>query len=852
MRRFINIAVLTLLAFMAPTALAVETLPAPEPPVVQETVAEQVETAQDSQKISQPEDEAPNVLSEPIQIAGFFGPGNYGGFTGTSAQGLIGSAGPASISGLKIWLTPESMANDGTNVTAWDNVGSPYDFTQVVDTAKRFRYAATGGPEGGPAARGNATNNSYMLMDSGGLGLLNAATGGTSFVVWKTTGTQSQDALYIDTSVGLSTNRFTHHHQNDGNGNGSVTFRTPGNASDSYGFENTFASNSGVFTDGVYGIETVRHDVPGNHVTFNYNGRLVGDNAVWYYGAGATYTAANSTRITIGAGGNAGQYDQMRADGYIAELLMYNRPLTYAEEQIVWSYLHAKYPSIAKAYGSEDTLVVYDGDSNMKSLTKPKDSIPVLVTYALTNPSKIYWRNDAQAGWSIQQTESDITAANGILNGVYPPQLSLKNAIYALSVGTNNVSSGSESAATAFGRLTTLLNTLGTNNIAVHPTSGLKQGRIVALQFPRTDNTTTANVFAYNTEMMNRYNELANKGVEGIVYTYSLAPLDGSPDGLTDVSDTTYFNADKIHLNATGTALLAPLYVAQIEQVRKKRQIEALYGQYIKAWYAAGEEITLNSSTISSWGDRNATSTNTDMVQATAAKQPTFSKNHRLGYPGVDFDGVASPNNDVLAVAAAGRDILRNNNNALLIGAIASDGAPASNEYIFLSAINGSNSTARVGLVHSSADKILVAARNQDGGSADSTTSTASLGTSNTVLAAYMDFANTDSYIWLNGTLDTTDLTFDNGVSPKKLADTTAGYVSLGGDGNNGNIFNGKILEFIILADFPDKTTEDACRDLIEEYLGKKFTITVSMDFPELRDNAVPLFPTRRPLKEVA
>ena len=107
MRRFINIAVLTLLAFMAPTALAVEAPPAPEPPVVQETVVEQVETAQDSQKISQPEDEAPNVLSEPIQIAGFFGPGNYGGFTGTSAQGLIGSAGHAYISGLKIWLTPE-------------------------------------------------------------------------------------------------------------------------------------------------------------------------------------------------------------------------------------------------------------------------------------------------------------------------------------------------------------------------------------------------------------------------------------------------------------------------------------------------------------------------------------------------------------------------------------------------------------------------------------------------------------------------------------------------------------------------------------------------------------------------
>ena len=850
MRRFINIAVLTLLAFMAPTALAVEALPAPEPPVVQETVVEQVETAQDSQKISQPEDEAPNVLSEPIQIAGFFGPGNYGGFTGTSAQGLIGSAGPASISGLKIWLTPESMSNDGTNVTAWDNVGSPYDFTQVIDTAKRFRYAATANPNGGPAAQGNAANNSYMVLDSGGLGMFNGKTGGTSFAVWKTTGSQTQAAFYADTGSGFSTNRFTHHRQSDSNGNGSITMRAPDNVVDGGG-ERTYSSANAIFTDDVWGVDTIRHDVGANHYSVNFNGRLVGDGPVWQFNAPAAFPATNSTRISIGATGDSAQYDQLRATSYIAELLVYNRPLSYSEEAVVWNYLHNKYPTIVKNFGAETDIYIADGDSICQSLTRTKDSVPWLTVAGLSNPSLVWYRNDGISGTLIQYAESDITGVKGILNGTYPSHLSLRNAIYDITIGTNNVSSGSESAATAFGRLISLFGTLTTNNIAVNA-SGVGRGRIVCKQIPRWDNTTTTNVFAFNTEMQNRYNELANVGVEGIVDPTQSTAFDAVPDGATDAQNPVNMQGDFIHPNATGNAILAPLHTAQVEQVRKRRQIESLYGQYIKAWYAAGEEITLNSSTISSWGDRNATSTNTDMIQATAAKQPTFSKNHRLGYPGVDFDGVASPNNDVLAVAAAGRDILRNNSNALLIGAIASDGAPASNEYIFLSAINGSNSTARVGLVHSSADKILVAARNQDAGGADSTTSTASLGTSNTVLAAYMDFANTDSYIWLNGTLDTTDLTFDNGASPKKLADTTAGYVSLGGDGNNGNIFNGKILEFIILADFPDKTTEDACRDLIEEYLGKKFTITVSMDFPELRDNVVPLFPTRRPLKEVA
>ena len=779
------------------------------------------------------------LLSGQMAWAGFFGPGNYG-------TGLIGGAGPGSISGLKVWLTPESMTTDGTNVVTWQNLASPYNFTQTIDTAKRFRYSASANPNGGPAARGNATNNSYMVLDSGGLGMLNAATGATSFAVWKTTGTQSQALFYVDTGSGASTNRFTHHHQNDSNGNGTVTFRTPGNASDSYGFENTFSSNSGVFTDGVYGVETVRHDVPANHFSINYNGRIVGDGPVWYFNAGATYTAANSTRISIGAGGDAGQWDQMRSDGYITELIVYNRPLSYAEEKTVWNYLHAKYPTITKAYGSETDIVLYDGDSIMQSLTRAKDSVPVLATYGMASPQYIYFRNDGISGTNIQTAESDITGAKGILNGIYPSHLSLRNAIYDISIGTNNVSSGSESAATAFGRLVSLFGTLTTNSIAVN-SSGVARGRIVTKQIPRTDVSTTNNVFGFNTEMTNRYNELANVGVEGIVDPTQLTQFDDGGDPVAQYP--TYYQSDSgsyIHPTAAGNALIAPLHTAQIEQIRKRRQIETLYGAYIKAWYAAGEEITLNGSTVSSWGDRNATSTNTDMVQATAAKQPAFSKNYRLGYPGVDFDGAAATNNDVMAVGASGLGLLRNNNNALLIGAVACDATPASNEYIYLSSINGSNSTARVGLVHTTADKIAIAARNQDAGGADSTTSTATIGTSPTVIATYADFANTDAYIWLNGTLDTTDTSFDNGASPKKLADTDSGYVGIGGDGNNGNIFNGKILEFIILADFPDKATEDACRDLIEEYLGKKFTITVSWAQP---DNVLPF---RRDLAAVA
>lgn len=739
------------------------------------------------------------------------------------------SFGTSSIAGgnLAVWLRPEGITHDGTNVLEWRNDGTAGGkFTQTIDTAKRFRYSAAGGPGGVPAARGNAANNSYMVMDSTALGMFNAKTGGTSFAVWKTSGTQTQAAFYSDTGSGGSTNRFTHHRQSDSSGNGSITMRTTDNVVDGP-LERTYASANAIFTDDVYGIDTIRHDVGANHFAVSFNGRIVGDGPVWQFGAPSTFPATDSTRISIGATGNTGQYDKMRGDSYLVELIVCNRPLTYAEEKRVWDYLHAKYPSITKNYGSETDIVLCDGDSIMQGLVRTKDAIPWLAVSAMASPSLIYWRNDGISGTLIQYAESDITGVKGILNGIYPGHLSLRNAIYDISIGTNNVSSGSESAATAFGRLTSLFGTLTTNNIAVN-SAGVGRGRLVTKQIPRYDNATTANVFAFNTEMTNRYNELANVGVEGIVDPTSLAAFDGSPDGLTDVSDTTYYQGDKIHPNAAGCALIAPLHTAQLEQIRKKRQIESLYGQYIKAWYAAGEEITLNSSTVSSWGDRNSASTNYDMLQSTAAKQPAFSKNYRLGYPALDFDGAASTNNDLMETAAGGRGLLRNNNNALLIGTIVCDATPAINEYIFLSSVNGSNSTARVGWVHTTADKLAVSARNQDAGGADSTTSSASLGTGLNILATYTDFANTDAYIWINGALDTADTSFDNGASPKKLADTDAGFVGFGGAGNNGNIFNGKILEYMILADFPDKTTADACRDLIEDYMGKKFTITVT------------------------
>jgi hypothetical protein len=134
MKRFIKWALAALL-LMTPMAAAAEDAAMPPVPETPPIVAQ--------------EEAAPYVLDKQLEVAAFFGPGNYGGFNSS----LIGGAGPGSIPGLVIHITPESMSNDGTNVTAWDNLAGTFDFSQST-SSKRFRYAATANPNGGQRQHG--------------------------------------------------------------------------------------------------------------------------------------------------------------------------------------------------------------------------------------------------------------------------------------------------------------------------------------------------------------------------------------------------------------------------------------------------------------------------------------------------------------------------------------------------------------------------------------------------------------------------------------------------------------------------------------------------------------------------
>ena len=738
---------------------------------------------------------------------------------------MFGSRGfdTTTISGAKlaIWIKPDGIVHDGTNITSWRNDGTlGGSFTQST-SAKRFRVDLTGNPIGGPCARVNATNDSYMIADSVMLPVLNGKTGGTSVVVWKTTGTSTQCAIQISDGSSGDTNRFTVNRQSDSAGNGAITQRLTGNGIDGT-FENTFGSITGVFTDDVWASQLMTNGVPGQFSRGRHNGQLVQTEWVWYGNQGSGYSATDSVGIKIGASGATGQYDRML--NRMCEVLVFDAPITAAQENQVLDYIHNKY-NLTKVYGNIDLGVLWIGHSIMQGLVRGKDKIPNLVMAALPNPTRKWFRNQAITGMQIQQIQADIDSSTRRFNQTrdLPPGLSGRDLITVGWLGTNNVASGSESAGTAYARVPTLLDALTTERISVDGSNN-PRNRIIATDIPRTDATVTTRVFAFNTKLYDNYYALCAKGVEGLVYTGQLSQFDDGDDPLAGYP--TYYQSDSstyIHPTAAGNALLYPLFTPQVNQVSQRRAIETNYGSYIKGWYRSGRVDS--GSTIATMYNIASNGSNYDATQSTSTRKATYTSNSRLGYPGVTFSGSATPNNTRLSLGSSGLDQINGASTVLAVFCFkVASATPAANETIYMASINPSNSTVRLAIQHTTGNKIIMAARAGDFGSAATLTSTTSIGTGICVVSCLFDMANTDAYVWLNGTADGSNTSFNNGGGTA-IASNNAGHISFGSLGSESNPGAFTLYEFLLLKDPPNPT---AARDDIETMLGNTYTVTVA------------------------
>lgn len=724
--------------------------------------------------------------------------------------------GPASLGGLGIWISPETIVHDGTNVISWANIGTlGGSFTNTIDTSRRFRVDLTGNPIGGPCARVNAANNSYMVADSSMLSILNAKVGGTVFIVWKTSGTQTQTGIVI-TGTTNSQTRMTAQRQGDGNGNGSVCIRYPGNNIDGT-FENVTGS-AGLFTDDVWDVDTYVMSVPKQHCTTYWNGVVGADEWIWYGSPGATTTATNSARVIIGSGGDTFQYDPMR--NRVAELLVFDRDLAYNELVVVWDYLHAKY-GITKRYTSIDYGIVYDGDSIEQSLTKAQNKLPLQVTRLLPNPNNKWFRNDAITGSLIQTIASDINATRGYGSITLPVGLTKASVLHMVSMGTNNVASGSESASSAYSRVVSYFNTKNS--------AGWTGDTALMAQIPRTDVTTTTRVFDFNQQLYDNFDVLTDLGMSNFVYPMQSTVFDDGNDPVNQYP--TYYQSDSnsyIHPTGPGNDILRPFQVAQLKSMIKRLEIIRDYGSEIKGWWRNSRRITRTGTAITNWGNDAATGSNYDLAEttATSTRRPTFTANSRRGYAGVTLSGSADPNNSILQMNSAGKNIINGAGKVLIVFTYTFAAAPAANGVIFGATINGSSSTGRLFIQHTTTDKIVIAARAGDVGSAVSLTGATSMASGTHVIACLFDFTNYVGKIWVDGTLDGTNNSFDNSAGTwHTFANTSAGYFGIGSNGNNTSQVAGVLLEGVLAT---DPASPDNLRDALEDYMGNKFGVTVT------------------------
>jgi lysophospholipase L1-like esterase len=164
--------------------------------------------------------------------------------------------------------------------------------------------------------------------------------------------------------------------------------------------------------------------------------------------------------------------------------------------------------------------------------------------YGLTN---VYVHNDGVAG--SQLDAMDTRAATGIdilpYTGV-PTTLVIWG-------GTNDIAVGGQSASNTYNRLRTFIQN--------RKATGLYRKIVVVTAIPRADTSTTTNMFAYNTLIRNNWTTLQADGADALVDLNTLAEFNA--DG--DYNNTTYYNADKVHLTSTGYGVVATAIKAAID-----------------------------------------------------------------------------------------------------------------------------------------------------------------------------------------------------------------------------------------------------------------------------------------------
>jgi hypothetical protein len=237
-------------------------------------------------------------------------------------------------------------------------------------------------------------------------------------------------------------------------------------------------------------------------------------------------------------------------------------------------------------------------------------------------------------------------------------------------------------------------------------------------------------------------------------------------------------------------------------------------------WLDAADNstITASSGVVSQWNDKSGNSRNA--VERAGIGKPTLATAVQNNLNTIRFNGAQA-----FSVPTAA-SMTRNIGGFSIIAIRKFAALPATEQNIFRASTNGFSSRVFFGAGATAANKVQVGGRRLD---ADSFASVASSGDASTTLfeiqSGIYDYANSDLYLHINGTLIASSTSFQANGS---TSDTDSQLVAIGGGGGfdfTAGFFNGDIGELVAL---PTAASLDT-RQRIEGYLAHKWGLTASL-----------------------
>lgn len=225
--------------------------------------------------------------------------------------------------------------------------------------------------------------------------------------------------------------------------------------------------------------------------------------------------------------------------------------------------------------------------------------------------------------------------------------------------------------------------------------------------------------------------------------------------------------------------------------------------------------ITLNGATVSQWNDKSGNARN--VSQATAADQPTYSATGLNGKPILTFDG-----SDLLSNTAPGA-LLRNVPGATLAAVVNYTNNTAGRAVCSVATASAGQTRSALLVNNTTATGYLVGGRRLDANSFQISGSTTFSAATTVLQFGVLDYANSDAFSYVNGTLEATNTAFQTSGN---TSDTNSAALYVGASATGGtNPLIGSVAEIVIV---PAALSADQ-RQRLEGYFAWKWALEASL-----------------------